>query len=133
MPRVLRGLTARLLTVLLASLVLLGVMVSGAAAFSDVTVTRRAKLHQPYRQTITLRVWRRSPHGHSISWRESHNTCSAVNPNGRYRGKWQMSSSLWNAYGGRAFARTADRATCHQQDIVARRIWVDQWWWPWGG
>lgn len=108
-------------------------MVTAANALVDRTVTRKARLHQQFRAGITLTEWRRSPHGRAISWRESHNVCSAVSPTGAYRGKWQMSRSLWRAYGGRRFARVANRATCREQDRVARRIWVDAWWSPWDG
>jgi hypothetical protein len=130
---VLRGLLARFIAIALVSVAFVGVDIAAAHAFTDLTTTRRAKLHQGYRETIPLRHWRRSPHGHAISWRESHDVCSVVNPSGEYRGKWQMSLSLWRSYGGRAYARTPDRATCREQDTVAQRIWVDQWWWPWGG
>jgi hypothetical protein len=121
------------LVVVLCSTALLSAVATAADAFTDVTVTPRAQHHKIFRSSITLRVWRHSPHGHAISWRESHNICSAVNPSGAYRGKWQMTRSLWVGYGGRKFARVPDRATCREQDIVARRIWVHSWWWPWGG
>lgn len=112
---------------------LLLVSVVPAHAADDATVTRKAKLSLAYRQSIGLRSWRASAHGHEISWRESHDVCSAVNPSGQFRGKWQMTRSLWVSHGGRQFARLPDRATCREQDRVARRVWVEQWWWPWGG
>lgn len=112
---------------------LLLVGVPAAQAADDPTVTKKAKHSQAHRETIRLKAWQSSAYGKSISWRESHNVCTAVNPSGEHRGKWQMTRSLWRAYGGREFAKTPDRATCRQQDRVARRVWVDQWWWPWGG
>lgn len=121
----------RAAAVLVGAFLVIGVV--PAHAGTDPTITRKAKVSQAHRQTIGFRTWRASSHGHSISWRESHDVCSAVNPSGAYRGKWQMTRSLWRSYGGRQYARLPDRATCRQQDVVARRIWVDQWWWPWGG
>ena len=103
------------------------------ASATDVTMTRKARLSQQHRASIDLQHWQTSKHGRKISWRESHRRCHVVSSDGKYRGKWQMSRDLWRAYGGRTFARTADRATCLEQDRVARRVWVDQWWWPWGG
>jgi hypothetical protein len=117
----------------LALVVLTLVVPALPAAAEDATVTRKARLSQDHRASIDLATWRKSRHGQDISWRESHDVCRAVSSDGGHRGKWQMSRSLWRAYGGRKFARTADRATCLEQDRVARRVWVDQWWWPWGG
>jgi hypothetical protein len=103
------------------------------AAAEDATITRKARLSQEHRASIDLATWRASKHGHDISWRESHDQCHVVSSDGSYRGKWQMSRSLWRAYGGRKFARTPERATCKEQDRIARRVWIAQWWWPWGG
>ena len=100
---------------------------------TDVTTTTRAQKSIAYRKTVTLLQWQASRHGKAISYRESHNVCTAVSADRRYRGKWQMSQSLWSAHGGLTFARTPQRATCKEQDTVARRIWVRSWWWPWGG
>ena len=126
---------ARLLTSLvtgvLAATLLVGV--APAFGFQDLTVTPKAKHSQAYRATVHLKAWRGSPHGQEISWRESNNVCHVVNPSGANRGKWQMTLALWRAYGGREFARYPERARCIEQDRVARRVWVDQWWWPWGG
>jgi hypothetical protein len=113
------------------ALLLTGVVPAQAA--DDPTVTRKARLSQSYRSGVDFSTWRASPHGHDISWRESHDVCTAVNPTGANRGKWQLTLSLWRGYGGRAFARYPEDATCRQQDRVARRVWIDQWWWPWGG
>lgn len=63
--------------------------------------------------------------------RESHGICTAVNPSGKYRGRWQMDANFWSAYGGLAYASTPDRATCHQQDLVAYRGWQARGWQPW--
>ncbi|MFZ0324715.1 MAG: transglycosylase family protein [Actinomycetes bacterium] len=123
--------TVRVVTALLVVVVFVGVVPANAAL--DLTVTRKAKISQNYRTTVDLRMWRASPHGQDISWRESHDVCSVVNSSGSNRGKWQMTLSLWRSYGGREFARYPERATCKQQDRVARRVWIDQWWWPWGG
>ena len=104
-----------------------------AQAADDPTVTRRARLSEKHRTSIDIKTWRAAPHGKDISWRESHDVCSAVSANGDHLGKWQMTLSLWRGFGGRHFARSPERASCHEQDRVARRIWIDQWWWPWGG
>ncbi len=100
---------------------------------SDVTVTSKAQKSITFRKTITLAQWQASRHGKRIAWRESHNVCTAVSRDGRFLGKWQMSESLWRANGGRTYARTPQKATCREQDTVARRVWVQSWWWPWGG
>ena len=39
-------------------------------------------------------------------------------PGGSYRGKWQMSATLWKGYGGLSYAPTADQASCAEQDKV---------------
>jgi len=122
---------ARLIAVVVVAFVLIGIVPAHAA--EDMTVSRKAKLSQAYRSTVDLTTWRASSHGQDISWRESHNVCSVVNSTGSNRGKWQMTLSLWRGYGGRQFARYPERATCKEQDRVARRVWIDQWWWPWGG
>jgi len=129
----LRGWMARGLAVLLTVGFLVGATISTANAFTDITITKRARLSEPYRSSVTLREFRHSPHGRWIAWRESHRVCAAVSPSGTYRGKWQMTRSLWRSYGGHQFALFANHATCWEQDIVARRVWVAQWWWPWGG
>jgi hypothetical protein len=104
-----------------------------AALASDVTTTAKAQTSFAFRKTVTLAQWRASRHGKQISWRESHNVCTAVSSDGKFRGKWQMTQALWLAHGGRNFARTPQKATCREQDTVARRVWVRSWWWPWGG
>jgi hypothetical protein len=76
--------------------------------------------------------WLASPVGQRISWRESRNRCDITNPSGKYRGKWQMDSAFWRTYGGLKYAPTPDRATCHEQDLVAFRGWQSRGWQPWG-
>jgi hypothetical protein len=120
-----------LVAAVVAATVLLGV--APALAFQDLTVTPKAKHSRAYREQVDLTTWRASPHGQQISWRESNNVCHVVNPSGSNRGKWQMTLSLWRSFGGRQFARAPERATCKEQDRVARRVWIDSWWWPWGG
>jgi hypothetical protein len=107
---------------------------SPAPAFAgDVTMTRKAKHSQAHRATIDLKSWQKSKHGREISWRESNNRCDVVSSDGINHGKWQMTLQLWRSYGGPKFAKTPERATCLEQDRVARRVWIDQWWGPWGG
>jgi len=110
-----------------------GGAVAQAAAVSDVTTSVRAKKSSTYRATVTLAQWQASKHGKQIAMRESHDVCTAMSADGRFRGKWQMTKSLWLAHGGRTFARSPQKATCAEQDKVARRVWVQSWWWPWGG
>jgi hypothetical protein len=104
-----------------------------AATVADVTTTSKAQKSIAFRKTVTLTQWQASRHGKRIAWRESHNVCTAVSQDGRFLGKWQMTESLWRAHGGGTFARTPQKATCREQDTVARRVWVQSWWWPWGG
>ncbi len=108
-------------------------IVAASAAVSDPTMTTAASTLRTARNAIPLAVWMTSEHGRMIVKRESGGSCSITSPGGTYRGKWQMSSTLWAAYGGTAYATTADRATCAQQDQVAYRIWLASWWRPWGG
>lgn len=119
-------------SVALALVVTVGLTPAPASA-DDATTTRKAKHSQAHRASIDLKTWQRSKHGRAISWRESNNVCRIVSASGEHHGKWQMTQTLWRSYGGRKYAKSADRATCLEQDKVARRIWVDNWWWPWGG
>ena len=77
--------------------------------------------------------WQGSVHGRGIAYRESHLSCTALSRTHAYRGKWQMTLSLWRANGGLAFAAAPERASCLNQDKVAYRIWVRSGWRPWGG
>jgi hypothetical protein len=110
--------------------------VVGAAtwtAVADPTLSKRMLTSPTARRTMTLAQWRTSVHGYGISYREAKLTCTAVSPAGLYRGKWQMSAVLWKAYGGLRFAKTANTATCLQQDTVAFKVWQSNGWKPWGG
>lgn len=55
----------------------------------------------------------------SDGWRDV-NTSNPERPAGRY----QIITKTWLAYGGGAFAPTADLATPLQQSIIATRIWA---------
>ena len=102
------------------------------ASADDITMTRKAKHSQAHRASIDLKSWQKSKHGREISWRESNNKCNVVSGDGNF-GKWQVTKFLWQEYGGLKYAKRADRATCLEQDRVARRVWVANWWNPWGG
>jgi hypothetical protein len=78
-------------------------------------------------------AWLGSVHGRGIAYRESHLSCTVLSRTHIYRGKWQMTLSLWRANGGLAFAAAPERASCLNQDKVAYRIWVRSGWRPWGG
>ena len=97
----------------------------------DVTQTAAARSSRAHRMTISVAQFTASPTAVKVVTRESGGRCDAVNPNGIYRGKWQMDANFWSYYGGRAFAARPDLARCGQQDLVAYRGWVDRWWQPW--
>jgi hypothetical protein len=105
----------------------------GTTTTGDPTMTSAARASRTARNAVSLAVWKTSPHGHMIVARESGGRCTAVSASGLYRGKWQMGSSFWSSFGGKAFASTPDRATCAEQDLVAYRGWLASWWGPWGG
>jgi len=102
-------------------------------AFVDPTLTKRMLTSPTARKTMVLATWRGSVHGYGISYREAKLSCTAVSPKGLYRGKWQMSATLWRAYGGLRFAKVANAANCVQQDTIAFRVWQSNGWKPWGG
>ena len=110
-------------------------VVSGATwpALNDPTLSSTSRPSKTARAAMPFLTWQSSVHGHGISYRESHNSCTVLSPTGAWRGKWQMSTSLWRANGGLAYAATPDKASCLAQDKVAYRIWIRSWWSPWGG
>ena len=110
-------------------------VVSGATwpALNDPTLSSTSRTSKTARAAMPFLTWQSSVHGHGISYRESHNSCTVLSPTGAWRGKWQMSTSLWRANGGLASAATPDKASCLAQDKVAYRIWIRSWWSPWGG
>ncbi len=106
---------------------------TGSSNGGDPTMTAAARSSRAAREAVPFAVWRNSAHARMIVGRESGGRCTAVNPNGLYRGTWQMGASFWRAFGGLQFAATPDRATCGEQDYVAYRGWLASWWSPWGG
>ena len=102
-------------------------------AGADPTTTTAARTSKAARMAVPFAAWQASPHGRAISRRESHNVCTVVSSNGSWRGKWQMTVTLWRGYGGTAYAATPERATCLEQDKVAYNVWIASWWRPWGG
>ena len=100
---------------------------------SDATLSATNKTSRAARATMPFTTWQSSVHGHGISYRESHNSCTVLSPTGSWRGKWQMSTSLWRANGGLTYAATPEKASCLAQDKVAYKIWIRSWWSPWGG
>ena len=103
------------------------------ASTVDPTLTRTMKVSRAARAALPYAVWLKSPHGHAIFYRESKGTCGVTSYNGLWRGKWQMTMGLWKGNGGLAFAKTPEKATCAQQDLVAHHVWVAAGWSPWGG
>ncbi len=110
-----------------------GVITPPSASSVDRTVTTKAKTSKNYRERIPLSEWVAADHAKAVAKRESGGNCKAVSSSGTYRGKWQMGAPFWAAYGGKAYAKRADLATCAQQDKVAYRGWIASWWHPWGG
>ncbi|HYN75388.1 MAG TPA: transglycosylase family protein [Candidatus Limnocylindria bacterium] len=104
-----------------------------SASSIDRTVTTKARTSASYRRTIARAEFVASAKAKYVVKRESGGNCRAVSSSGAYRGKWQMGSSFWAGYGGKAFASRPDLATCAEQDIVAYRGWLASWWHPWGG
>ncbi|TAK69727.1 MAG: hypothetical protein EPO13_07715 [Actinomycetota bacterium] len=103
------------------------------AATADVTRTVAARTSRAARKAIPFRVWRSSPYARKIVARESGGSCTVVNRRGPWRGRWQMTDSLWRAYGGLAYAKHPEKASCGQQDKVAYRIWLANGYSHWGG
>lgn len=102
-------------------------------ALRDPTLGYVMRTSRPARAKYPFAAWQTSVHGRGIAYRESKLSCTVLSRTGVYRGKWQMSLSLWRAYGGRAFAATPEKASCLDQDKVAYRIWITSGWRPWGG
>lgn len=89
-------------------------------------------LSKVQRPTVSFEVWITSPTALKVIKKESKGNCKAIGGKGKYRGKWQMNAGFWKSYGGLNFAKTADKATCEQQDQVAYRGWLARGWQPWG-
>lgn len=94
-------------------------------------VHRRVLAPPPRQAFANAAAWARSSRAVAVSSCESGGNVRAVSSTGRYRGKWQVSQDFWEAYGGLAFAATADRATEAEQDLVAFRGWLARGWRPW--
>jgi hypothetical protein len=102
-------------------------------ALADSTLSYANKTSRTSRAALPFTTWAVSVHGRGIAYRESHLSCTVVSSNGSWRGKWQMTTSLWRSYGGLTYASTPEKASCLAQDRVAYRVWVASWWGPWGG
>ena len=103
------------------------------AALADPTLSAANKASKTTRATLPFLTWAVSVHGRGVAYRESHLSCTVVSANGSWRGKWQMTTSLWKSYGGLTYAATPEKASCLAQDKVAYRVWIASWWGPWGG
>lgn len=77
------------------------------------------------------RQWAHSWAALVVAHCESTDNPRAVNPSGKYRGKWQVDADFWKTYGGLRFARRAELATEAQQDYVAYHGWLKRGWEPW--
>jgi peptidoglycan hydrolase-like protein with peptidoglycan-binding domain len=98
---------------------------------ADITTSEQARTSRAFRRSVGVTAFVGSWTAQLVLGRESGGSCTAVSPGGTYRGRWQMDSAFWAAYGGTAFTARADLATCDQQDAVAYAGWVDRWWQPW--
>lgn len=106
-------------------------IVALAGSGVDVTNTADARNHRSFRESVPFEVWISSTTSKRILKAESNGRCRAVNPSGKYRGRWQMDADFWRVYGGLDFAPTPDQASCDEQDIVAYQGWLSRWWQPW--
>ncbi|TQM32492.1 transglycosylase-like protein with SLT domain [Nocardia bhagyanarayanae] len=68
----------------------------------------------------------------SLAACESGGDWSSNTGNG-FHGGLQFSPGTWAAYGGVAYALTADKATREQQIAVAERVLAAEGWSPWAG
>lgn len=69
----------------------------------------------------------------AIAWCESGRNwhLRATNSTGSYGGGLMIRDNVWRAYGGTAYASTADRASKEQQIDIAERILADVGWGAW--
>jgi hypothetical protein len=88
-------------------------------------------LSKSERKKVSFTTWVNSPTAKFLKKKESSNNCKAVGYKGLYLGTWQMSAGFWNTYGGEKYAPKANKATCHEQDLVAYRGWLARGWSPW--
>ena len=132
-PVLRRATPARPVVVAAPAKVAVAILAPVVTATSDPTMSATMRSSRAARLALGLAAWQSSAHGRAIAQRESGGRCTAVSAGGAYRGKWQVSATFWSGNGGTAFAVSADRATCAQQDLVAYRGWVTSWWMPWGG
>jgi hypothetical protein len=102
-------------------------------ALRDPTLGYVMRTSHTARAAYPFTTWQTSVHGRGVAYRESKLSCTALSRGAAYRGKWQMSLTLWRANGGIAFAAAPEKASCVDQDKVAYRIWVRSGWRPWGG
>lgn len=132
------------LRVLISTTVATGVLVSTVTAVTSANASSVANsvsivaakdptrnLSKSQRKKISFKVWVKSPTAKFLKKKESNNNCKATGGNGKYRGTWQMNAGFWATYGGTEYASKPDKATCHEQDLVAYRGWLDRGWSPW--
>lgn len=105
---------------------------ANATVSSAIATDPTRGLSKATRPTVSFEVWITSPTALKVIKKESKGNCKAVGGKGKYRGKWQMNAGFWKSYGGLQYAKTADKATCEQQDQVAYRGWLARGWSPWG-
>lgn len=106
--------------------------IASAPSASAATKDSTRNLTKAKRALVSFEVWIASPAAARVIKKESHGNCKAIGGKGKYRGKWQMNAGFWKTHGGLQFAKTADKATCDQQDQVAYRGWLARGWQPWG-
>lgn len=79
-----------------------------------------------------LHRWLNTKTAKYVVWKESRGQCHVVNPSSGTGGKWQFMPTTWRSNGGGKYARRAQFATCHQQDVIAHLLWRRRGWQPWG-
>jgi hypothetical protein len=119
---------ATVLTLSISTLPVIASTSVAAAATKDPT----RGLSKAKRALVSFEVWIASPAAARVIKKESHGNCKAIGGGGKYRGKWQMNAGFWKTHGGLQFAKSADKATCEQQDQVAYQGWLARGWQPWG-
>ena len=105
-------------------------------SFANASVIQVAKdptrnLPKAERKKIPFEVWVKSPTAKFLKEVESSNNCKAVGYKGKYLGTWQVNAGFWKTYGGKKYASKANKATCHEQDLVAYKGWLARGWSPW--
>ena len=89
---------------------------------------RRATRHRPT-ELLRAQAWANTWAARTVAKCESgHKGPRAVNPSGKYRGKWQFDGPTWRSVGGKGDPARVSEA---YQDLMAYRLWLKRGWQPW--